>query len=175
MSCPWSSSTQQVENSLDTTLTSYLSFDLLDHLDPVEPVLDITTDTLSMPSDTNFDWSSGIDPTFLLLPEPDDFVLETPPANDSTSGKPAGDEQSLREAVLQLGHSIEARLAKIEDSIGMMDQRLTKVEEAKETQDIEIQQRKEQIRAESKKLLDDLREYHNLANLTARRLVEPVK
>jgi len=43
----------------------------------------------------------------------------------------------IREAVLQLGHSMEARLAKIEDSIGMMDQRLTEVEEAKETQDIE--------------------------------------
>lgn len=137
MSCSWSTSTQQVENSLDTTLAGYLSFDPLDHLDPVEPVLDFTTDTLSMPSNTNFDWSSGIDPTFLLLPEPDDFVLETPPANDGFSGKPAGDEQSLREAVLQLGHSMEARLAKIEDSIGMMDQRLTEVEEAKETQDIE--------------------------------------
>ncbi|KAB2099604.1 hypothetical protein AG0111_0g12079 [Alternaria gaisen] len=175
MSGPWSTSTQQVENPLDSTLSGYLSFDPLDHLDPVEPVLYITPDALSMPSDTTFDWSSGIDPTLLLLSEPDDFVLEPPPGNDSTSGKPAVDEQSLREAILQLGHSMEARLAQIEDRIGVMDQRLTKVEEAKETQDIEIQQRKEQIRAESKKLIDDLREYRNLANLTAGRLVGPVK
>jgi hypothetical protein len=90
-----------------------------------------------MPSDATFDWSSGIDPTLLLLSEPDDFVIETPPGNDSTSGKPAADEQSLRQAILQLGHSMEARLAQIEDSLGVMGQRLTKVEEAKETHDIE--------------------------------------
>ncbi len=137
MSGPWSTSTQQVENPLDSTLSGCLSFDLLDHLDPVDPALDITPDTLSMPSDTTFDWSSGIDPTFLLLSEPDDFVIETPPGNDSTSRKPAVDEQSLGEAILQLGHSMEARLAQIEDSIGVMGQRLTKVEEAKEIQDIE--------------------------------------
>ncbi|KAF2839904.1 hypothetical protein M501DRAFT_745897 [Patellaria atrata CBS 101060] len=174
MSGPWTTSTQLVENPLDSTLPGYLSFDLLDHLDPVEPVLDITPGTLSMPSDTTFDWSSGIDPT-LLLSEPDAFVIETPPGDDNTSSKPAADEQSLREAILQLGHSMEARLAQIEDSLGLMGQRLTKVEDAKETQDTEMQQRKEQIRAESKKLLDDIREYHNLMNLTAKQLVGPVK
>ena len=136
MSGPWTTSTQLVENPLDSTLPGYLSFDLLDHLDPVEPVLDITPGTLSMPSDTTFDWSSGIDPT-LLLSEPDAFVIETPPGDDNTSSKPAADEQSLREAILQLGHSMEARLAQIEDSLGLMGQRLTKVEDAKETQDTE--------------------------------------
>jgi hypothetical protein len=137
MSDPWTTSTQLVENSLASTLSGYLSFDLLDHLDPVEPVFDITPNTLSMPSDTTFDWSSGIDPTLLLLPEPDDLVIETPPGNDSISSKPAADGQSLREAMLQLGHSMEARLAQIEDNLGVMSQRLTKVEEAKEKQDTE--------------------------------------
>lgn len=137
MSVPWLSSTQQVENPLDPDLSGYLSFDLLDHLDSMEPVLDITPDTLSMSSGTTFDWSSGIDPTLFLLYGPDDFVFETSPGNGSTSGKPAGDEQSLKEAILQLGNSMEARLAQIEDSIGDMGQRLTKVEETKKTQDIE--------------------------------------
>lgn len=100
MSGPWSSSTQQVENPLDLDLSGYLSFDLLDYLDSVEPVLDITPDTLSMPSDTTFDWSTGIDPTLLLLSRLDDFVFETSLGNGSTSGKLAGDEQSLKEAIL---------------------------------------------------------------------------
>ncbi|KIV98394.1 uncharacterized protein PV09_09777 [Verruconis gallopava] len=175
MSDPWTTSTQLAENSLDSTLPSFSSLDLLEHLDPVEPVLDITSGTLSMPSDTTFDWSSSVDPTLLLLSEPDDFVIETPPGVDISSNKPASDEQSLREAILQLGYSLEARIAQIEDSLRLMDQRLTKVEDAKEAQDIEMQQRKEQIRTESKKLLDDIREYHNLMNLTAKQLVRSVK
>jgi hypothetical protein len=137
MSGPWTTSIQLIENPLDSTLPGYLSFDLLDHLDPVEPVLDTTPGALSMPSDTTFDWSSGIDPTFLLLSEPNDFLLETPPGDDNLSRKPAADGESLKETVLQLGHSMEARLAQIEDSLGAMCQRLTKVEDAKEIQDTE--------------------------------------
>lgn len=97
MSGPWTTSTQLVENTLDSTLPGYLSFDFLD---PVEPVLDIKPSTLSMPSDITFDWSSGIDPTFLLLSKPDDFVIETPLGDNKASSKPAPDEQSLREAII---------------------------------------------------------------------------
>jgi hypothetical protein len=144
MSGPWIAPAQQVENPLDSTLSDFLTFDLLDHLDPVEPVFDIMPGTNSMPSDTTFDWSSGINPTLCVLPSPDQFVNETPPGNDSTSSQTTAHEQSLREAMLRLEHrfdilerGMEARLAQIEDNIGAMGQRLTKIEEAKETQDIE--------------------------------------
>jgi hypothetical protein len=113
--------TQQMENPLDSTLSNFLTFDLLDHLDPVESVFDTTN---SIPSDATFDWSSGIDPNLCILPSQDQFITEAPPGDDSTSSQATAYEQSLRETVLRLEHrfdrlerGIEARLAQIEDNM----------------------------------------------------------
>jgi hypothetical protein len=133
-----------VGNPLDSTLSDFLTFDLLDYLDLVEPVFDFMPGINNIPSDITFDWSSGIDPTLCVLQSPVKFVNETPLGNDSTSSQATAHEQSLREALLRLEHrfdilerGMEARLAQIEDNIGAMGQRLIKIEEAKETQDIE--------------------------------------
>ena len=51
MSDLWTAGGQQGENPLDLTLSDFLTFDLLDYLDPLEPVLDAIPDTTGIPSD----------------------------------------------------------------------------------------------------------------------------
>ena len=99
-----------VENLLDLTLLNYLLFNLLDYFNPVKPVFNIIFSILSIPNDTTFDWSSGIDFIFLLLFKLDAFVIKIPLGDDNTASKYLADEQSLKEAILQLRYSIEVRL-----------------------------------------------------------------
>jgi len=146
MSIPWPDCKQEGVNLLDSTLSNFLSFDFSDQLEPIEPVVDAIPDTTTIPSDTTFDWSNGIDPSLCQWqwPNPGSIVIESPAGSDSTSGEVSKDEQSLKQTILQLANrldrleqGVEARLSEIEANIGDMGQRLMKAEEAKETHDAE--------------------------------------
>jgi len=134
MSSSWPESQQAGMESLDQTLTDF-TFDFLDQL---EPMPDTT-----LPSDTTFDWSTGINPSLCLLHNPDDFVIESPAGCGNTSAQLSADEQSLKEVISQLGNRVdqlERGMAQMEENIGGMYQRLRKVEEAKEIHDDEYAQ-----------------------------------
>lgn len=142
MSNSWSDSKQEGIDFLDSTLSDFLTFGCLDQLDPFKPD-GIPETTTTLPSETTFNWSDGIDPS-CLLPNPNDFVIESPAESGNTSGQLSADEQSLKETISRLGYrvdqlerGIEARLAQIEDNIGDMGQRLMKADEAKEIHDAE--------------------------------------
>jgi hypothetical protein len=62
---------QQGENPLDSALSDFLTFDLLDYLDPLKPVLSTIPDATSILSDETFD----IDSSLCLLLDLDDFVI----------------------------------------------------------------------------------------------------
>jgi hypothetical protein len=144
MSSAWSDSKHEGIEPLDPTISDFFTFDFLDQLEPLKPTVNAMPDT-TLPSDTTFDWSTCIDPSFCLLPNPYDF--ESSAGSDNTSRQLSADEQSLKETISQLENrvdqlerGIEARLAQIEENIGSMGQRLMKYEEAKEIHDAEYAQ-----------------------------------
>ena len=201
MSLSWTVPAQQTGNLLDSTLSDYLAFDPLDHLDPVGLGLDMTPEANTMPNDAtfDFDWSCAMDPNFCVLPNPDYFAIETPAGNECVSRESTAKQQDLGEAILRLDHridalerAVEARLVQIEDNAEAISQRLTEVERVKQAQDTEyalpftaflkvsltiqrIEQSKEKIRAELRELFNELHEYRNSANLAAERLIGLIK
>jgi hypothetical protein len=147
MSVSWPDSKQEGLNPLDSTLFDFLTFDCFDQLDRVEPTVDAVPDTLALPSEVDFDWSSGIDPSLCQLSNPTDFIIESPIGSDNISGQLSTDERSLTQTILHLGSRMDqleretkAWLAQMEEHIRGMGQRLMKAEETKEIHDAEYAQ-----------------------------------